>query len=311
MHMRRSVIMLHCPIMKLTYRACSTLLAVLTLCDCAGPVRHAELIARRGGLTALTLPGAGFAHSAYAREAVGAANLVLFIDGDGSPWMSGGRIIAADPTPRNPVSLDLAARTAGSVLYLGRPCYFAARSDSACEPRWWTSDRYSETVVASMAAAADRFIDGHHIQRVLLVGYSGGGTLAVLMSGRVSHVVGVVSIAGNLDPDAWAQAHHYLPLAGSLSPAVQPPLPADMPQWYLVGDRDTNVSYGMASRYLDRIPGDRIWHFGAFDHACCWVRAWPEAYSRIETLLRAAPASTPVNEIGPILLPPAPAWSLR
>jgi pimeloyl-ACP methyl ester carboxylesterase len=273
--------MLQRSIMKLTQRTCGTLLAVLTLCGCAGPVRHAQQIARRGGLAALTLPGAGFEHSAFAREAADEMSLVLFIDGDGSPWVNSGRSIAADPTPRNPVSLDLAARTAGTVLYLGRPCYFAARSDRACEPRWWTSDRYSETVIASMTAAANHFIEDHHIKRVLLVGYSGGGTLAVLMTARVSHVVGVVSIAGNLDPDAWAQAHHYLPLDGSLSPALQPPLPADVAQWYLVGDRDTNVSYGMASRYLDRVPRDRIWHFGDFDHVCCWVREWPDAYSRI------------------------------
>src|SRR5258708_14449552 len=33
----------------------------------------------------------------------------------------------------------------------------------------------------------------------------------------------------------------YLPLEGSLNPALQPPLPTSLRQWYLVGQRDTNV----------------------------------------------------------------------
>jgi hypothetical protein len=122
---------------------------------------------------------------------------------------------------------------------------------------------------------------------VLLVGYSGGGTLAVLMAARVVHIAGVVSVAGNLDPDAWTHRHHYLPLAGSLNPASQPPLPPDLPQWYLIGDRDTNVSYAMVGNYLDRVPQSRVWHFGDFDHSCCWGRAWPEVYAQIATQLRA------------------------
>ncbi len=132
-----------------------------------------------------------------------------------------------------------------------------------------------------MAAAANRFIDEYHVQRVLLVGYSGGGTLAVLMGPKVRRIAGVVSVAGNLDPDAWTQDLHYLALVGSLNPALQPALPVDLPQWYLMGDRDTNVSAGMASRYLQRVPAERIWHFADFDHTCCWGRAWPEFYARI------------------------------
>jgi pimeloyl-ACP methyl ester carboxylesterase len=148
-----------------------------------------------------------------------------------------------------------------------------------------------------MAAAANRFIRDHHMQRVLLVGYSGGGTLAVLLAARVLHIAGVVSVAGNMDSDAWTQRHHYLPLTGSLNPAKQPSLPADLPQWYLVGDRDANVSYAMASNYLDRVPPGRVWHFGEFDHACCWSRAWPEVYAQIATQLAATvqqePAAVP------------------
>ncbi|HTV80425.1 MAG TPA: alpha/beta fold hydrolase [Steroidobacteraceae bacterium] len=250
------------------------------------PVRRADDMAAEGALTPLILQGAGFVHFAYQRIRSDDDGLTLFIEGDGSPWTGGGRTVAADPTPHAPIALALAAATPGSVLYLGRPCYFGARTDRACEPRWWTSDRYSEAIVASLAAAANRFIAQHPVRRVILVGYSGGGTLAVLMAGRVPQVTAVVAVAANLDPQEWARRHHYLPLTGSLDPALQPPLPVALPQWYLVGDRDVNVPYAASSRYLDRLPREDIWHFAKFDHRCCWVEAWPETYGRIRTLLR-------------------------
>jgi pimeloyl-ACP methyl ester carboxylesterase len=229
----------------------------------------------------LSVPGAGFTHSAYARIEPGNDLLALFIEGDGRPWVDGGRSVASDPTPRAPIALQLALETPGSVLYLGRPCYFAARSDPACQMRWWTSGRYADVIVTSMAAAAKRFINEHSVQRVLLVGYSGGGTLAVLLAEQLPQVVGLVSIAGNLDPDAWTQQHHYLPLTTSINPALQAPLTPALPQWYLIGGRDVNVTDGMASRYLRRVPPASIWRFEDFDHACCWARAWPEVYAHI------------------------------
>jgi len=98
--------------------------------------------------------------------------LVVFMDGDGSPWIEGGRRIARDPTPHVPLALELAVRTPASVLYLGRPCYLEITRPPECSERLWTSQRYSRDVVASMSAAASAFTSEHHFKRVLLVGYS-------------------------------------------------------------------------------------------------------------------------------------------
>jgi pimeloyl-ACP methyl ester carboxylesterase len=260
-------------------------------------VQRAEQLARRGRLELLVLPGEGFQHRGFAALR-GHDLLVLFIDGDGSPWVDHGRRVAADPTPRVPLGLELAVRTPESVLYLGRPCYFGLIRDG-CAEEVWTSERYSAAVVASMVAATKTYVAAHNFQRVLIVGYSGGGTLAVLMASQLSasapmkssarhdgpQVAGVVTIAGNLDPDAWTRAHDYLPLTGSLNPALAPPLPTSLREWHLIGERDTNVPYAAAQEYLQRVAPDRIWRYASFDHACCWVREWPAAYARIRAEL--------------------------
>ena len=65
--------------------------------------------------------------------------------------------IAADPTPRNPLALRLAAvDPADQVLYLARPCqYTAAETAPDSDPKNWSSHRTAEAVVAAMGAAID------------------------------------------------------------------------------------------------------------------------------------------------------------
>jgi hypothetical protein len=248
---------------------------VLLMAACASPQRSADRIARHGGLRSLVLSGKGFEHRAYAAVRSSGGMLVLFIDGDGTPWKADGTRVASDPTPRTPLALKLAVETPDSVLYLGRPCYFGLGPESSCSPGAWTSARYSADIVNSMVAAATGFAEARGFSRVLLVGYSGGGTVATLMAPRMRSAVGVVTIAANLDTDAWAQLHGYAPLTGSLNPSREPPLPPSVLEWHLIGDRDANVPYLAAQRYLERVPTDRIRRYPTFDHVCCWEEAWP------------------------------------
>jgi len=258
--------------------ACAVM--ALVLAACASPARHAQSLALRAGLTPLVLQGGAFELRAFAASRPPRDLLIVFIDGDGSPWVDGGRRISADPTPRKPLALALASETPGSVLYLGRPCYFELQQRPACSPALWTSRRYSPTVVASLVDAVSRYATVHRFRRVLLIGYSGGGTLATLMAGNMPDVVGLVTIAGNLDPGAWARLHGYLPLTGSLDPASTRPIP-DLAQWHLIGGRDTNVPFSVAERYFARVPSARIRRYPGFDHVCCWVRVWPRAIGAI------------------------------
>lgn len=266
---------------KLVVIATMLLVVSATIAGCASAARHSQQLARRNGFEPLLLRGTRFQHHAFARLQAESGLLVIFIEGDGSTWVDGGRRVAADPTAHVPLALELAVDTPASVLYLGRPCYLETVRPPECSEALWTSQRYSSEVVRSMSAAASAFISEHHFERVLLVGYSGGGALAVLMARDLPQLQGIVTVAGNLDPDAWARLHGYDPLDGSLNPALAPPLPAQLDQWYLVGQRDENVPAEAVARYFARVPPDRVWSYPRFDHKCCWAREWPSIFARI------------------------------
>jgi len=187
--------------------------------------------------------------------------------------------LASNPTARSPLALRLAVQTPGSVLYLGRPCYLASNADTRCTRDAWTQARYSSDVIASMNAAMKHALSNASI---VLVGYSGGGTIAALMARDNPNVIAVVTIAANLDTAAWSERHGYAPLTGSLNPAEESALPGSLLQLHLIAERDENVAPETVVRYLARLSEKQVWRFPEFDHVCCWERDWPQIQSRIQ-----------------------------
>lgn len=170
----------------------------------------------------------------------------------------------------------MAQDRAQSVL-VGRPCYYV--EDNDCDPRLWTSERYGERVVAAMADAIEAELARSPGSRVVLIGYSGGGALAMLLAPRLREVERVVTIAGNLDVGAWARHHGYAPLEGSLDPASQPLLPPRIAQAHLFGADDDNVPAALMRHVAERQAAASIRVMPDFDHACCWARDWPALVS--------------------------------
>jgi pimeloyl-ACP methyl ester carboxylesterase len=211
--------------------------------------------------------------------------LYVFIEGDGSPWVDAGTRVAQDPTPHRPLALELAAATPHAVLYLGRPCYFELHLEAICTPDLWTSGRYSAAVVDSLAAAVRRYAAANDNPPLILIGYSGGGALAVLMAAHLPATHAVVTIAANLDVDAWARWHRYLPLSAGENPATEPPLADAILQWHMVGGKDDNVPEAVNRRYFDTLRPDQVWRYPDFDHACCWLERWASILARIEAAI--------------------------
>ncbi len=222
------------------------------------------------------IAGDPFQHLIFRRGPLGDADQVnVYLEGDGLPWVTRTRI-ARDPTPRHPLALRLMAHDPGPSLYLGRPCYRGLADSPGCSPRLWTHGRYGEEVVRSMVAALRRAIGPSTDREITLIGYSGGGVLAMLIAARMEQVRTVVTVASNLDIDAWADLNGYSRLKGSLNPATQPPLPARIRQVHLVGGRDRRAPPTLAQTVVARQANARIWVIRDFDHTCCWERKWPE-----------------------------------
>lgn len=203
------------------------------------------------------------------------AVLHLYLDGDGRPWRTRTRV-ARNPTPRNPLVLDLLARDPAPAMYLGRPCYHGEHEAPGCQAWLWTAGRYSETLVSAMANALEQLIAAHAIERVVLIGYSGGGVIAWHLAQRVAQVEGLVTIAANLDLRAWTRQHGYAPLEGSLNPAEGAPMRASVRQLHLVGQRDENVPAALTQRLQQRFgPAFRCQVIAA-GHADGWLERWPD-----------------------------------
>lgn len=253
------------------------MLAVLAAC--ATPAERFERRAVQLGFVPLVLHGDGFEHRAFATppgQETGTlhGSLHVYIEHDGTPWSSVDRV-ADDPTPRTPYALELMARDAGPRLLLGRPCYFAAQVTPPCGARLWTHGRYAPQVIASMVAALRRYLSTHPFRHVVLVGYSGGGTLAWLMAAHLPETITLVTIAANLDIDDWTRHHGYSALAGSLNPAALPALPPAIAEHHYVGGRDTNVPPAVVRSFARRHPRASVTEIAAFDHVCCWLERWP------------------------------------
>jgi hypothetical protein len=247
-------------------------LALALLGACATP---AERFADHAAILELgrqVMDGSGFRHVVFwNNQSRPAPVLHVYVDGDGTPEIGG--YPAVDPTPRNPLMLRLLDLDPGPAVLIGRPCYYGLAADAPCRPALWTDARYSEAVVTSMAAVVRRLLASGAYRRVAWFGHSGGGTLAVLLAGRVAESAAVVTVAGNLDIDAWADRRGAPHLAGSLNPALQPPLSAAIVQHHYAGGRDDIVPVEVTRRGLNAGVGLTV--IPDYDHRCCWEQLWP------------------------------------
>lgn len=229
--------------------------------------------------------GGTYRHVVFAPVAQpGGPRLHVYIGGDGVPWEDGRRP-SSDPTPRNLLTLELMVRDDTDAVFVGRPCYFGLADDAGCSATDWTSGRYAEKVVSSMTSAIGQIADDGGYEELVLIGYSGGGALARLIASEVPNVVGLLTIAGNLDTAEWTSVRGFLPLTDSINPAEIPPLPEDILHVQAIGLKDRVVPGSVTDTYALGNKNLVVWTFAEFDHTCCWARDWVAILDRFESML--------------------------
>lgn len=241
---------------------------------CAGSVEINDRFAISQGYQRSVVMGSGFTHVIYT-DNVGVNSLWhIYIEGDGIPWQGRYRI-AHDPSTAMPLMLRLMQQDASPLIYLGRPCYLGMVNEAACKPWFWTHGRYSEQVVSSMQIVLEKLIDKHAIRELALFGHSGGGALAMLLAERIPQTKMVVTLAGNLDTEAWTRRHGYSDMKGSLNPANRPGLSGNIRQFHFRGSEDqvippiVNENLPINSSAKNHISMDGVGHNSAWETVYC------------------------------------------
>jgi hypothetical protein len=252
----------------------AALIASVAAGGCATPADRGQAFAHAHGFEREIVTGVGFRHLVWRNHGPAFDDVMhVYIEGDGTPHPSP-REIAPDPTPLQPLMLHLMALDPHPSVYVGRPCYWGLQADRGCSAYFWTLGRFSAPVVDSLVAVINRERARGPARHVVLYGHSGGAALALLAVQRGVEAEGILTIAGNLDPDAWAALHGYTRLTGSLNPADSVPPDPPLPMRHYVGELDRATPVELVRAAARRVGGEVIVE-PSFDHQCCWEHLWP------------------------------------
>ena len=247
------------------------------------PALPAHEIAERGGFTKTIIQASPFNLTAFYRIRQPGHPLVVYIEGDGRAWKTRTRL-SDDPTPRQSLVLSLSASDpSANVAYLARPCQYSGREDKACHSAYWSNKRFSETVIKSMNKAVSFLTNKANAPSVELIGYSGGGGVAVLLAARRSDVSGIRTLAGNLNHILLSQHHRIGVLDGSLNPADYAQQINNIPQHHYVGKKDRTIPPLIAKSYIDRSTNDRCIQVDILEnvsHRSGWLERWEKLRSK-------------------------------
>jgi len=215
----------------------------------------ADTIASKHGFEKSLIKTDPFILTSYQRFETPKEPLVVYIEGDGRS-VTATQQISSNPTPGNPVALKLAVlhTNATNVAYLARPCqYTPFYMDQACHPEVWSDARFSEKVIHSINKAIDKLKRKANATEVHLVGFSGGGGVAVLIAARRNDVATLRTVAGDLDHATLSQYHRTPPLQNSLNPRSFVSHLTALPQYHFSAEKDLVVPPFISKDFVNDI----------------------------------------------------------
>ena len=263
-------------------------LLVMLLSGCA-PTQlslqtSARNIAANASFTSKLIPTTGFNVVSFGRISDVTKPVRFYLEGDGKAWITRNQI-SLNPTPEHPTALQLAALDQSpNVAYIARPCQFRdTGADKKCTPFYWTDGRYHSDIIQAVNAAIQVWLPSD--ADVELVGYSGGGAIALLVAAHLladgMPVKGITTVAGNLDTELFTRHHKVSPTKGSLNPADIADKLKHIPQRHLRGSSDKIIPASLYRSYVSASGGSQCNQLITVDdvaHRKGWLKAWPALY---------------------------------
>lgn len=239
-----------------------------------------DQLASQHGWQATIISGHKFDLMTYAPPSDHSNILTVYIEGDGFAWQTRTRP-STDPTPINPMGFKLALNhPSANVAYLARPCqYVGGHAAKGCNSDLWTTHRFSEDVVAASNDALDILKTHAAATQLQLVGYSGGGAIAALLTARRNDVIKLITVAGNLDHQAWTTFHKITPLTDSLNPADYQKQLANIQQTHFIGNKDKVIPPLLTHQFVAGLASNAkadVIKLPNHSHHCCWPEIWAE-----------------------------------
>ena len=248
----------------------------------------AKDIAMSGGLQPTFIRTSTFRLKGYYRFTNPNAPMTVYIEGDGLAYLHR-NLPSANPTPRNPIGLHLAALDLGAnVLYLARPCqYVNIRSERLCSTPYWTQKRFAKEVIIAVSEAIDKMVLKAGVGRIHMVGYSGGGAVAAIVAARRKDVVSLRSVAGYMDHVSLNKEAGVAPLKGSLDPMRYAPRLKSIPQIHYTGMQDKRIPKWVAQNFRRAVGNKRCTSIRQVNttHAKGWEKVWKWAWSKLPKCL--------------------------
>lgn len=218
--------------------------------DVATRTKNATALATQNNFQPKYVKGGDFVLTTYQRITDKNLPYVFYIEGDGH--ISEKYAVASDnPTPLTTLLLQLAIMdNRPNIVYIARPCqYTPLELNPKCSSdNYWVEKRIGREVVDSINDVINNITNG---QKFSLVGFSGGGGVAVMVAVENKNVKDITTIAGNLDTTTFDNTHNGRGfLSRSLNPIDYAIQVNNLPQLHLSGADDKRVPPFIAQRYV-------------------------------------------------------------
>jgi dienelactone hydrolase len=233
------------------------------------------------GMKKVLVKGGDFWITTYQKITNKNAPFVFYIEGDGAAF-DGKFRVSRNPTPRRQMFINLAGiDERPNVIYVARPCQYTPMDlNPKCSNQYWTNKRMSDD---SVRAVNDVIVSvNNNRQKFSLVGYSGGGGIAVLIAARNPMVHDIITIAGNLDHKSFTTHHNVSPMIGSLNPIDYASQVRNVPQLHVSGGKDNIVPPFIADKFVQKAASPCVKQqiFEGVSHRDGWKRLWEYIYTK-------------------------------